>query len=119
MIWINLGKRLDRVSKHGFFLELEVKVPVCELVEFDITSLVNCILEREQKHRLALHYWLLLFFTLLLYFYLALLAFALLFLLPFLLFLLLDTVIDMLPYAIHQLYRWWKGEFHLVLVGAL
>ena len=94
-------------------------MPVCELVKFDIASLVNRILEREQKHRLALHHWLLLVLTLLLYFYLTLLAFALLFLLRFLLFLLLDAVIDMLPYAIHQLYRCWEGEFQLVLVWAL
>ena len=94
-------------------------MPVCELVKFDIASLVNRILEREQKHRLALQHWLLLFLTLLLHFYLTLLAFALLFLLAFLLLLPLDTVIDMLPYTIHQLYRRWEGEFQLVLVWAL
>ena len=119
VIWINLGKRFDRISEHGFFLELEVKVPVCELVKFDIASLVNSILEGEQKHRLALQHWLLLVLTLLLHFYLTLLAFALLFLLAFLLFFLLDAVVDMLPYAIHQLYRCREGEFQLVLVWAL
>ena len=55
VIWINLGKRFDRISEHGFFLELEVKVPVCELVKFDIASLVNSILEGEQKHRIAIN----------------------------------------------------------------
>ena len=94
-------------------------MPVCELVKFDIDPLVNSILEREQKHRLALQHWLLLFLTLLLHFCLTLLAFALLFLLAFLLFFLLDGVVDMLSYAIHQLYRRWESEFQLVLVWAL
>ena len=47
---VDFYKRFDGVSKHGLSLEHKVEYAIAEPVEFEVTSLVNNVLEREEEY---------------------------------------------------------------------
>ena len=114
MIGVDLGEGFYGICEHGLFLKLEVEVLVGELVEFDVASLINRVLERKQEDRLALDYWFFLILTVSLVALLAPPTTGLLLLLSLLLALPLHGVIYVLPYAVHKLDRSRQGNLQRV-----
>ena len=118
MIGVDLGEGFYGICEHGLLLKLEVEVLVGELVEFDVASLINRVLERKQEDRLALDHWFFLILTVSLVALLAPPTTGLLLLLSLLVALPLHSVIYVLPYAVHKLDRSRQGKLQFILVGS-